>query len=108
MINMILIPTVHRLQALLFINTFQQIQEEDYNIEQLEEREKAIRQLESDIVDVNTIFKDLATMVHEQVQFYPMILAIDTLCPGKGFYIIFLYPCDMLLIQNLNKIYSLG
>jgi len=44
----------------------QQIQEEDYNIEQLEEREKAIRQLESDIVDVNTIFKDLATMVHEQ------------------------------------------
>merc|ERR1712080_445868 len=44
----------------------QQLQEEDYNIEQLEEREKAIRQLESDIVDVNTIFKDLATMVHEQ------------------------------------------
>lgn len=43
-----------------------QIQEEDYNIEQLEERENAIRQLESDIVDVNTIFKDLATMVHEQ------------------------------------------
>lgn len=25
-----------------------------------------MRQLESDIVDVNTIFKDLATMVHEQ------------------------------------------
>jgi len=44
----------------------QQLQEEDYNIEQLEERENAIRQLESDIVDVNTIFKDLATMVHEQ------------------------------------------
>merc|ERR1719312_1597375 len=28
----------------------EQLQEEDYNIEQLEEREKAIRQLESDIV----------------------------------------------------------
>jgi len=25
-----------------------------------------MRQLESDIVDVNTIFKDLATMVHDQ------------------------------------------
>ena len=32
----------------------------------LQERERSIRQLESDIVDVNTIFKDLATMVHEQ------------------------------------------
>lgn len=41
------------------------IQEEN-DIEALQEREKAIRQLESDIVDVNTIFKDLATMVHEQ------------------------------------------
>ncbi len=40
--------------------------EEEYNIEQLQERERSIRQLESDIVDVNTIFKDLATMVHEQ------------------------------------------
>merc|ERR1712136_444627 len=35
-------------------------------IQQLQERERSIRQLESDIVDVNTIFKDLATMVHEQ------------------------------------------
>ena len=78
MIIMVLIETLHRLKPLLIINSFQQIQEEDYNIEQLEEREKAIRQLESDIVDVNTIFKDLATMVHEQVQFYPMISAIDT------------------------------
>jgi len=43
-----------------------QQQEQDYNLEQLEEREEAIRQLESDIVDVNTIFKDLATMVHDQ------------------------------------------
>jgi len=41
------------------------LQEED-NMAQLQEREKSIRQLESDIVDVNTIFKDLATMVHEQ------------------------------------------
>ncbi|KAG1682908.1 Syntaxin-12 [Nymphon striatum] len=40
--------------------------EEDVNIEALKEREKSIKQLESDIVDVNTIFKDLATMVHEQ------------------------------------------
>ncbi|TRY61036.1 hypothetical protein TCAL_01442, partial [Tigriopus californicus] len=44
----------------------QMLLEEEANIEQLQEREKSIRQLESDIVDVNTIFKDLATMVHEQ------------------------------------------
>ncbi len=44
----------------------QMLLEEEYNIEQLQERERSIRQLESDIVDVNTIFKDLATMVHEQ------------------------------------------
>ena len=34
--------------------------------QELQEREKSIHQLESDIVDMNTIFKDLATMVHEQ------------------------------------------
>lgn len=42
------------------------LQEEEYNIEQLQERERSIRQLESDILDVNTIFKDLATLVHDQ------------------------------------------
>jgi len=40
--------------------------EEEERIGQLEQREHSMRQLESDIVDVNTIFKDLATMVHEQ------------------------------------------
>ena len=70
----------------------QMLLEEEANIEQLQERERSIRQLEvrnqmiytksgkwtrakfrniffffqSDIIDVNTIFKDLATMVHEQ------------------------------------------
>ena len=34
----------------------------------MQHRENSIRQLESDIIDVNTIFKDLATMVHEQGQ----------------------------------------
>jgi len=43
-----------------------QIQEEEVDVQALAERERAIRQLESDIVDVNTIFKELATMVHEQ------------------------------------------
>ncbi|KAF4521367.1 hypothetical protein B566_EDAN006956 [Ephemera danica] len=42
-----------------------QLQEERDLIE-LEEREQAIRQLESDISDVNQIFKDLGAMVHEQ------------------------------------------
>merc|ERR1712156_822631 len=41
------------------------IEEED-RLKELEGRERAMRQLESDITDVNTIFKDLATMVHEQ------------------------------------------
>jgi hypothetical protein len=64
-----------------------QMQEEEVDVQALVERERAIRQLEviltnnlpvhqnyifyfipfqSDIVDVNTIFKELATMVHEQ------------------------------------------
>merc|ERR1711864_59063 len=40
--------------------------EEEERVGQLQERERSMRQLESDIVDVNTIFKDLATWVHEQ------------------------------------------
>merc|ERR1712223_440545 len=39
---------------------------EDDKVRQLEEREKEMSQLESDIIDVNTIFKDLSMMVHEQ------------------------------------------
>ena len=40
--------------------------ENDVNLTQLREREAALRKLESDITDVNTIFKDLAVMVHDQ------------------------------------------
>lgn len=40
--------------------------EMDVNLVQLQEREAALRKLENDIVDVNTIFKDLAVMVHDQ------------------------------------------
>lgn len=40
--------------------------EQEQEIQDLQEREKQIRQLETDIMDVNQIFKDLATMVHEQ------------------------------------------
>lgn len=44
-----------------------QIQQEDeISTEMLEERERAIRQLESDIMDVNEIFRDLGQMIHEQ------------------------------------------
>ncbi|KAL7643347.1 UNVERIFIED_CONTAM: hypothetical protein RMT77_006639 [Armadillidium vulgare] len=43
-----------------------QIQMEQEELQALQEREAQIRQLESDIFDVNQIFKDLATMVHEQ------------------------------------------
>jgi len=44
----------------------QQLIQETYDVEQLQERERAVRQLESDILDVNHIFKDLATLVHDQ------------------------------------------
>ncbi|XP_078317835.1 syntaxin-7-like isoform X1 [Crassostrea virginica] len=40
--------------------------EEDVDLDMLHEREAAIKQLESDIVDVNQIFKDLGMLVHEQ------------------------------------------
>jgi len=45
---------------------FQVQQEADVNIEMIREREDALRQLETDITNVNEIFKDLAIMVHEQ------------------------------------------
>ena len=45
---------------------FQVQQEADVDIEMIREREEALRNLETDIVNVNEIFKDLAIMVHEQ------------------------------------------
>jgi len=46
--------------------TSRQIFAEEENVGELLERERSIRQLESDILTVNQIFKDLASMVHEQ------------------------------------------
>ncbi|XP_060570506.1 syntaxin-12-like isoform X2 [Ruditapes philippinarum] len=40
--------------------------ENDVDLEMIRERESAIKQLESDIMDVNQIFKDLGMLVHEQ------------------------------------------
>ncbi|XP_025110266.1 syntaxin-7-like isoform X2 [Pomacea canaliculata] len=40
--------------------------EQDVDLELLREREDAIKKLERDIMDVNTIFKDLGMLVHEQ------------------------------------------
>jgi len=48
------------------INRTQLQLEDEADIQSLREREKAIKQLESDIVDVNQIFKELASLVHEQ------------------------------------------
>ena len=45
----------------------QMMLEEEQNLEHLVERERKVRQLEADIMDVNQIFKDLAAMVHDQV-----------------------------------------
>lgn len=44
----------------------QLMMEDESSLEEVRQREQAIRQLESDILDVNQIFKELATMVHEQ------------------------------------------
>jgi len=59
-------PGTDSQQSELDINRTQIMIQEESDLQALQDREKAIRQLESDIVDVNTIFKDLATMVHEQ------------------------------------------
>lgn len=40
--------------------------EEEVDLRELQEREQSIRKIETDIVEVNTIFKDLASLVHEQ------------------------------------------
>ncbi|XP_018336073.1 syntaxin-7 [Agrilus planipennis] len=50
------------------VNKFQQqVQMQDESeLESLQEQERAIRQLETDINDVNQIFKELGAMVHEQ------------------------------------------
>jgi syntaxin 7 len=50
-----------------FSQTRQVLQmEHDVDLELLREREDAIKKLESDIMDVNQIFKDLGMLVHEQ------------------------------------------
>ena len=62
--------TVHPDQGVSYAQTQNQDQqvsmEKEINLVQLQEREAALRKLENDIVDVNTIFKDLAVMVHDQ------------------------------------------
>lgn len=47
----------------------QQLQQQgqsNLNLEELREREESVRKLEHDIVEVNHIFKDLATIIHNQ------------------------------------------
>ena len=51
---------------LLFSSGQTQQMEQDVDLSMLHDRENAIRQLESDITDVNQIFKDLGMLVHEQ------------------------------------------
>lgn len=51
-------------------NTFEEQKQaqmkRDLELEIVKEREKQIRQLESDILDINSMFKDVALMVHDQ------------------------------------------
>lgn len=41
---------------------------EKQSLEAVQERKKQFNQLESDIQDLNSMFKDLAVMVHDQGQ----------------------------------------
>lgn len=60
--------------VLIDINNQQQAEQQqqqqqlqpNLNLEDLREREESVRKLESDIVEVNHIFKDLATIIHNQ------------------------------------------
>lgn len=45
-----------------------QIQKQTNEYEQVKERKQQFNQLESDIQDLNSMFKDLAVMVHDQGQ----------------------------------------
>ncbi|KAG5889567.1 hypothetical protein JTB14_018552 [Gonioctena quinquepunctata] len=57
----------HQLIELQDSNARQQQQlQEEADLRTLEEQEQSIRQLESDINDVNQIFKELGALVHEQ------------------------------------------
>lgn len=59
----------YREGTLVSWDTQAQIQDEEItedDIRLIEERESTIRQLESDIMDINEIFKDLGLMIHEQ------------------------------------------
>lgn len=44
----------------------QQQEQSNLNIDEMREREESVRKLEHDIVEVNHIFKDLATIIHNQ------------------------------------------
>ncbi|XP_078361129.1 syntaxin-7-like [Oculina patagonica] len=55
--------------------------EDEVSFKLIEERERAIRQLEDDIVDVNEIFRDMATLVKEQGD---MIDKIEAYVDGPG------------------------
>lgn len=44
----------------------QQQEQSTLNLDELREREESVRKLEHDIVEVNHIFKDLATIIHTQ------------------------------------------
>ncbi|KAI3387040.1 hypothetical protein SNEBB_008292 [Seison nebaliae] len=46
--------------------TVMQMREKKANLEEIQQREKAIHDLEADIIDVNQIFKDVSIMVHDQ------------------------------------------
>ncbi|XP_064475113.1 syntaxin-12-like [Ornithodoros turicata] len=73
--RMSLNPFAEEPETLIELNPFasqrldhglQSLTDQDDDLELLRERERSIRQLESDIVDVNTIFNELSSMVHEQ------------------------------------------
>ncbi|XP_032877177.1 syntaxin-7 [Amblyraja radiata] len=65
-------PDSQRGEILLSLETPNQFQDQvedgitEEDLELIKDRENAIQQLESDILDINEIFKDLGMMIHEQ------------------------------------------
>eukprot|EP00118_Oscarella_pearsei_P014445 m.123638 g.123638 ORF g.123638 m.123638 type:complete len:301 (+) comp37827_c1_seq1:72-974(+) len=55
----------------------------DFHETEIEEREEAIRTIESDMVEVNEIFRDLGTLVHEQGEQIDLIETHITTTKGR-------------------------
>lgn len=59
----------------------------------IEEREQGIKEIQSQIGEVNEIFKDLAVLTHEQGVVIGKMLQFTWICSSFYFSLLFLYFC---------------